>query len=102
MPKGSFFDIRRERIRVAGSKGAEYEVVVLGVSPQWCTCPSFQHRAGPAGEDCKHMKARRGRKAIGVTRCARCSSWLTPEELTQASAREIPQGSYTCSECSVQ
>lgn|GEM_PF-4030658 len=101
MPKGSFSNVRNHAIRVAGSKGAVYEVFLLGEFPRACTCPNFEHRAGPAGEDCKHMKARRGSRAVGTTRCVRCKSWLTPEELTLMIATEIPSGSYTCGDCVV-
>ncbi len=100
MPKGTFTGVLNQRIRVAGSKGAEYEVFMLGAFPRACSCPSFEHRAGPAGEDCKHMKARRGRRAVGTTRCVRCPSWLTPEELTWAADHEVPSGSIACAECS--
>lgn len=99
MPKASFSEFMTKRVRVKGSKDNEYIVTMLGVAPQWCTCPSFEHRDGPSGNDCKHMKARRGRKAIGVTRCARCPNWLTPEELAAAADQEIPQGSICCAEC---
>lgn len=99
MPKGTFSGVRNFRIRVAGSKGAEYEVFMLGEYPRACTCPSFEHRAGPAGEDCKHMKARRGRRAVGSTRCARCMKWLSPEEVAWSSQEEVPQGSFACAEC---
>jgi hypothetical protein len=99
MPKGSFTDVRTFQVRVAGSRGAEYYVWMLGSYPRACSCPSFEHVKGPAGEDCKHMHARRGRRAIGFTRCARCPSWLTPEELASAAERQIPPGSITCSEC---
>lgn len=100
MPKLSFRDAVTKRVRVKGSRDNEYVVTMLGVMPQWCTCPSFEHRAGPAGEFCKHMKARHGRKAVGVTRCARCPNWLTPEDIAAAEAAEVPQGSYSCAECS--
>jgi hypothetical protein len=99
MPKISFAETTVRRVRVQGSGDNEYIVTVLGAMPQWCTCPSFEHRAGPAGEFCKHMKARHGSKAKGVTRCARCPNWLEPEELLAALASEIPQGSITCAEC---
>jgi hypothetical protein len=99
MPKINIFDTRITRILVKGSGNNEYVVTMLGRMPQWCTCPSFEHRAGPSGQFCKHMKARHGQKAIGVTRCVRCPNWLTPEDLALAQEQEIPQGSIACSEC---
>lgn len=99
MPKISFSESTTRRVRVRGSGSNEYLVTMLGTMPQWCTCPSFEHRAGPAGEFCKHMKARHGRKSVGVTRCARCPNWLTPEELASAAERDISDGSICCSEC---
>jgi hypothetical protein len=101
MPKISIFDSRISRVRVKGSGSNEYEVVMLGRMPQSCTCPSFEHRAGPTGTFCKHMKARHGQKAIGVTRCSRCPNWLTPEDLEWSKEQEIPQGSRPCEECRV-
>ena len=101
MPKISIFDSRTARIRVKGSGGNEYEVIMLGRMPQACTCPSFEHRNGPAGTFCKHMTARHGQKAIGVTRCVRCPNWLTPEDLEWAQEQEIPKRSIPCEECRV-
>lgn len=101
MPKIDMRRVLTTRVRVKGSGNNEYVVTMLGSMPQWCTCPSFEHRAGPAGEFCKHMKARHGRKAVGATRCVRCPSWLTPEELAAAEAAGVPQGSRTCENCSV-
>lgn len=101
MPKGKFLGGGQDKVRVLGSKGEEYTVFVIGVSPRACTCPSYEHRNGPAGTDCKHMKARRGSRAIGSTKCVRCLSWLTPEEMTYAHALEIPEGSIPCQECHV-
>lgn len=99
MPKVKFSETFSAQIRVKGSGNNEYIVTMLGMMPQSCTCPNFEHRAGPMGEFCKHMKARHGRKAIGVTRCASCMNWLTPEELSDINAEEGTPGSATCDSC---
>ena len=100
MPKTQWSDfVGERRVRVAGSRGAEYVVTFLGTMPKWCTCPSFEHRAGPRGEFCKHMKARHGSQAIGRTRCASCHSFLTPEDITTAVDQGIPEPQRCCPEC---
>lgn len=99
MPKIPFAKTLPSRVRVQGSGKNEYTVHMLGTMPQWCTCPSFVHRAGPAGEFCKHMKARHGRKAIGVTCCRVCRHWFTPEELQDISSQEVEPGFACCESC---
>jgi hypothetical protein len=99
MPKTTFDQTMMRKIRVQGSGKNIYLVTMLGSMPQWCTCPNFEHVAGPRGEFCKHMKARHGRKAVGVTRCARCPNWLTPEDIAYGLQQEVPAGSVCCAEC---
>lgn len=99
MPKMTWDAVRMHRVRVKGSKGAEYVVTVSGSMPQWCTCPSFEHRNGPAGTFCKHMKSLHGREAIGRTRCASCRSYLTPEDIDASSARGVAEPQIRCPEC---
>jgi hypothetical protein len=78
MPRTNFSVVE---VVVEGSRGDEYHVQIVGGSPVACDCPNYIHRAGPDGSMCKHMRARSGRKAVGVTRCARCRAWLTPAEI---------------------
>lgn len=99
MPKVSITEKFENRVEVKGSGDSIYIVTILGRLPRSCTCPSFEHRAGPNGQFCKHMKARHGVKAKGVTQCARCPNWLTPEDINSAVVNEIPNGSICCSEC---
>ena len=95
MPKGSF-SVKMETIRVRGSRDNEYTLWVLGVSPRACDCPAFQYNSS---QDCKHMRARRGEKAVGSTKCAGCRAWLTPEDVTSNQSFAVPEGAYTCSDC---
>lgn len=100
MPKTQWAEFLGERrVRVAGSRGAEYVVTMLGSVPQWCTCPSFEHRNGPAGTFCKHMSARHGQKAIGRTRCASCHAFLTPEQIMAAQDAGSVEPQLCCPEC---
>lgn len=85
MPRAGFGIVD---VEVAGSRGNTYYVTITGGIPTACNCPNFEHRAGPAGTMCKHMRARSGRKAVGVTRCAECQAWLTPAEIKDQPAPE--------------
>lgn len=101
MPKLEGWNAARMRtVSVAGSGDNVYTVGILGTFPKWCTCPNFEHRSGPRGEDCKHMKARRGRQAIGRTVCKTCNSYLSPSDIQHCVDHKIAEPDRVCSECS--
>lgn len=77
-------------VAVAGSRGRRYYVEVVGGTPTSCTCPDYEHRRIHDGTMCKHMRARRGLKAVGVTKCALCGAWLSPEEIEDQPEPEAP------------
>lgn len=103
MPRASF---GITEVEVAGSRDNTYYVVITGGIPTSCNCPNFEHRAGPAGTMCKHMRARSGRKAVGVTSCVHCRAWLTPTEIKDQPEPEASDPSHgdplqrMCSACS--
>ena len=78
MPTTSF---QMFHVQVTGSNGAIYLVSSIDLIPVACSCPHFVHRAGPRDQMCKHMKARCGRTAVGVTRCWGCEQMLSVEDL---------------------
>jgi SWIM zinc finger len=102
MPKIDFF---MTEVQVAGSKGKTYVVEIVGGMPVSCSCPNYEHRAGPDGTMCKHMRIRSGIKAVGVTRCALCSAWLSPAEIESQPEPEAPDSLHdqefarACDEC---
>ena len=99
MPRGSFVC---SEVEVEGSRGDTYYVQMAGDMPISCNCPHYEYRAGPAGRSCKHMTARAGRRAIGVTRCSLCSAWLTPGEIKSQPELEENDpcgGSRVCAGC---
>lgn len=88
-------------VAVAGSRERWYFVELVGSIPTSCTCPDYEHRRVHEGTMCKHMRARSGAKASGVTRCALCGAWLSPEEIEgQSESSVTDQGlARACDSC---
>jgi hypothetical protein len=83
-------DFSHTVVAVAGSKARRYYVEINGGIPESCTCLDYEHRRIHDGTMCKHMRARSGAKATGVTRCALCGAWLSPEEIEAQPEPESP------------
>lgn len=97
MPKLGSFTVRS--IRVPGSGEKRYTVTLVDDVPVACTCPHFEHRAGPEGQSCKHMKTRVGPSAIGTTRCESCRVLLSCEDIDAQPLAKGDPATRRCESC---